>query len=347
MKALFPSPRSRFSGTSAFLTACTIGGLLFFALFLGMSWSPAQGTNKPLSKNDVMELLEGGVGQSDIADAARSHGLNFEMTAAAEKSLRDAGAEDNLMRTLRQLAPKPQKVTPSTSTTSSSPGPPVLLIEATPGNAQVYIDDEPKATTSAAGRVRFSQLAPGLHVVRLSLAGYRDYEQQVDLTAGQTSTVSATLQAAQTAQNSTSTNSGKTQSGGLATTQPPPQPPRSQTTTANATNANDVKFLVAHDHGLPAGQNFCVGSMTVGGGMVHYSGLRAVTNGQVGGPTHSMDISADEIKEIKKNGVYLSMLNAFHIKLKKGSNANFYVINAQGQYQPSEPLINAISSMVH
>jgi hypothetical protein len=87
--------------------------------------------------------------------------------------------------------------------------------------------------------------------------------------------------------------------------------------------------------------------MTVGGGMVHFQGLKAVTNGQVGGPTHSLDISVDEIKEVKKNGVYLAMLNAFHIKLKKGSNNNFYVINAQGQYQPSDPLVNAIASLMH
>ncbi len=79
--------------------------------------------------------------------------------------------------------------------------------------------------------------------------------------------------------------------------------------------------------------------------MIHYQGLRAVTQGQMGGPTHSFDISADEIKEVKKNGVYLAVMGGFHIRLKKGTNNNFYVIDAQGRYQPPDALLNAIDSL--
>ncbi len=246
---------------------------LLFAATLCMPRAAAQKANKPLSKNDVIELLEGEVEPTEIGNAARSHGITFEMNSATEKELRSAGANDGLINVLRQLAPKPVTEAPPSSNTPSSAGAPILLIEATPGGAQVYIDDEPKATTSPSGRVRFSQLGPGEHVVRLSLAGYRDYEQKVELKSGQTSTVYATLEAARAA---SSTPAVTSQPGGLAVAGSTTTTPAagSQTPSSGVSNANAVKFLVAHDHGLPAGQNACVGWMTVGGGMIPNSQIR-------------------------------------------------------------------------
>src|SRR5690348_1573841 len=172
------------------LRACVI---LLVAAWTLVTFAAPQKAKKPLSKDDVIGLLEGQVEPSRVADVCRSEGITFALDSATEKGLRDAGADDNLIGALRQLAP-PSKTEPATpDNLSPGAGPPILLIEATPGGAQVYIDDEPKATTSSEGRVRFSQLAPGVHDVRLSIAGYKDYEQKVELKAGQTSTVFATL----------------------------------------------------------------------------------------------------------------------------------------------------------
>ncbi|MHB8653912.1 MAG: PEGA domain-containing protein [Terriglobia bacterium] len=401
---------------------------LFFASALFVSQA-AQESHKPLSKRDVIELLEGEVAPARVAEVARKEGITFQMTSGTEKELLDAGANDDLLKALRQLAPKPPAAEPpATSSSETGSSAPILLIEATPGGAQVYIDDEPKASTSPEGRLRFSQLAPGEHVVRLSLAGYRDYEQKVELKPGQTSTVTTTLESTKSAGLFSQDNAGST-----AQSTPPAAPPSSaaaiglmvapnkrpgmkgvyishvnprssayraglragyailsvdgqpvtspadlvsqvsshhpgdtveitytpspsseapvqsvrvqlanRSAATAATISNDATFLVAHDHGLPAGQNACVGWMTVGNGMVHYQGQRAVTQGVLGGPLHSFDISTDEIKEVKRNGVYLSAIGAFHIRLKKGSNNNFYVIDAQGRYQPPDALLTAI-----
>ncbi|HEV2234760.1 MAG TPA: PDZ domain-containing protein, partial [Terriglobia bacterium] len=345
-----------------------------------------------------------------------------------EKELLNAGGNDDLLKVLRQLAPKQSAAeSPASSSSETGSGAPTLLIEATPGGAQVYIDDEPKASTSPEGRVRFSELSPGEHMVRLSLAGYRDYEQKVELKPGQTSSVTTTLEAVKSAAAFSQDNTGST-----AQSAPPAAPPsqgaaiglrvapnkqpgmkgvyisqvnprtpayraglragfeilsvdgqpvtspadlaslvsshhpgdtveitytpsplsgvpvqsvRVQLASQNATAAtfsNVATFLVAHDHGMPAGQNACVGWMTVGNGMIHFQGQRAVTRGVLGGPLHSFDISTNEIKEVKRNGVYLSAIGAFHIRLKRGTNNNFYVIDPQGRYQPPDALLTAI-----
>jgi len=320
-------------------------GLLAILFFVSIA--AAQKAKKPLSKDDVVGLLEGDVEPVRVADVARSEGIKFEMNAATEKELRDAGADDNLINVLTELSPKPKPSSPpaAASTPPSSTPPtmsaPVLLIEATPGGAQVYIDDEPKATTSQEGRVRFSQLSAGLHVVRLSRAGYTDYEQKVDLKAGETSTVYATLAAVKAA---AVTPPASSQSSTV--------PPASNNSVAGggqippANNGPVASFLVAHDHGFPAG-SYCEGTMTVGNGKILFQGSRAFSSYQPGGPSHSLDISTDEIKEAKKNNVYLAQIGGFHIKLKKGTNINLVVIDAQGRFQAPDAILRAIESQMH
>lgn len=417
---------SRLSNRRVVFNAGAIVVALFFASTFFVTHA-AQESHKPLSKKDVIELLEGEVAPARVADVARKEGITFQMTPDTEKELLNAGGNDDLLKVLRQLAPKQSAAeSPASSSSETGSGAPTLLIEATPGGAQVYIDDEPKASTSPEGRVRFSELAPGEHVVRLSLAGYRDYEQKVELKPGQTSTVNTMLESVKSGGLSTPDNTGSTaqsapppspqgaaiglmvapyegQNGvkgayisnvspnspadraGLRvgytifsvdgqrvtspadlaslvsshhpgdtvevsyTTSPstgaPVQSVRVQLASQNATAAtfsNVATFLVAHDHGMPAGQNACVGWMTVGNGMIHFQGQRAVTRGVLGGPLHSFDISTNEIKEVKRNGVYLSAIGAFHIRLKRGTNNNFYVIDPQGRYQPPDALLTAI-----
>ncbi len=116
-------------------------------------------------------------------------------------------------------------------------------------------------------------------------------------------------------------------------------PPSDAQASAGRTNAlsgsarNPVpvaQFSVAHDHGQ---SQYCFGTMTIGNGMIEYRSSNGV---------HSFDFPLDTVKEAKKNAVYLVMYGAFHIRLKRGTNFNFIVLNAAGQYQPPDALLQAI-----
>jgi serine/threonine-protein kinase len=76
-----------------------------------------------------------------------------------------------------------------------SSGPPILLIEATPGDARVYIDDETVGTTSSEGRLKITTLSPGPHRVRLAHRRFQDHEETVRLISGETARVATNLQA--------------------------------------------------------------------------------------------------------------------------------------------------------
>jgi hypothetical protein len=71
--------------------------------------------------------------------------------------------------------------------------PPTLSIISKPGAVQVYVDDEPRGITSSGGKLVLRDLPAGSHRVRLSLAGYQDWEQTLDLVAGGSHTVEASL----------------------------------------------------------------------------------------------------------------------------------------------------------
>jgi hypothetical protein len=142
----------------------------------------AQSSHKPLSKNDTLQLLHGEVPSGRIAELAREQGINFQITPETESELKEAGATDELLNVLRELAPKPL-------------APPVLDVVSAPGGVQVYIDDALLARTSAEGHLRIATLPPGDHRVRLSLEGYDDYEEKVSLAEGKSVTVLARLAA--------------------------------------------------------------------------------------------------------------------------------------------------------
>lgn len=155
--------------------------LISFSLFLPLS-TGAQQNRKPLTEAEIIDLLKNDVPSQRVESLVRQYGISFEMNDQTESALLVAGATDELLAALREVAPKPTAV-------------PTLMIAATPGGAQVFVDDELFARTSSEGRLKIASLTPGLHKVRISLDGYRDYEQGLTLAAGQTATVSTTLQA--------------------------------------------------------------------------------------------------------------------------------------------------------
>lgn len=154
--------------------------VLGLGVAVGMLCGAAQARPKPLSKAEVLQLLKGDVPAARIAELARQQGIDFPMSAENESELKQAGAPDELLRTLREIAPKPAAV-------------PVLEILSIPGGAQVYVDDALLARTSAGGHLRIATLAAGNHRLRLSAEGYNDYEANVALVAGETAVVTAAL----------------------------------------------------------------------------------------------------------------------------------------------------------
>jgi WD40 repeat protein len=73
------------------------------------------------------------------------------------------------------------------------PAVPVIAIQGTPPGTQIFLDDHWVASTNQAGQAGVSTLAAGQHHLRLSVNGYRDFDQEVDVQTGKTSTINAKL----------------------------------------------------------------------------------------------------------------------------------------------------------
>lgn len=133
-----------------------------------------------LSETDVVKLLKGFVPPDRVATIAKNRGIGFQVTPDTERLLREAGANDNLVSALKQLAPKLS--------------PPLLVIHSTPPHAQVYVDDTLLGTTSADGTLKLPALSAGDHKVRLSSEKYNDFEVVAKLAPGETTPIEAKLQ---------------------------------------------------------------------------------------------------------------------------------------------------------
>ena len=142
---------------------------------------------KPLAVKDVMELLNGSVPSSEIARVVAENGISFRMSDELESQFRAAGATDELIEALKK-ASKPEETTPPTPATGT------LKIQTQPGEAQVYVNDEPKGLTSPEGELRLSGMAPGTYRLRVALAGYKTWENSITVTAGETVTPFVTLE---------------------------------------------------------------------------------------------------------------------------------------------------------
>ncbi len=101
------------------------------------------------------------------------------MSDDLENQFREAGATDELIEALKK-ASQPEETTPPAPATG------MLKIQSQPGEAQVYVNDEPKGMTSPEGELRLSGLAPGTYRLRVALAGYKTWENSITVTAGET-----------------------------------------------------------------------------------------------------------------------------------------------------------------
>jgi tetratricopeptide (TPR) repeat protein len=88
---------------------------LLSAMILGitMAASDTQAQSKtPLSKDDVITLLKRSVKPVEVGEMARKYGIAFRLTPGTEKDLHEAGANDDLLNTLRKLVPPEKPVLP-------------------------------------------------------------------------------------------------------------------------------------------------------------------------------------------------------------------------------------------
>ena len=70
-----------------------------------------------------------------------------------------------------------------------------LSVTTSPGSVNIYVADEFGGSTAAysGGGATVSGLISGTYTVRLRKSGYQDWVAQVTITAGQTTTIDATL----------------------------------------------------------------------------------------------------------------------------------------------------------
>ena len=299
---------------------------LLIAVILGAALVPgvahAQKTRKPLAKSEVLELLENSVAQSRIEDLARQYGIAFEMTSSAERELRDAGAVDELLNALRELAPKPAGQPPASQAPASpppaaapvAPPPPVLMVETTPPGAEVYIDEERAGKTGPEGKLKISTLPAGEHRLRVSLAGYQDYARSLELPSGQTTMVAVALEAvklpAATPAAQPAATPASPPTGAAAQSENPADVYKAMLAAMSGQNEGESdnpkmkRFYVTHQHGggglrtLGYGAGMCYGWLAIGDGRVQYS-----SNNE----DHAFDVPASDVTEVQIKSNHINL----------------------------------------
>lgn len=160
---------------------------IVFLAFLVSDLAPtaAAQSGKPLSEQEVLELLEGGVPSARVGGIVDDRGISFDFTSEIEEKVRNAGGADDVVAALRRASQR--------RASSSQPRTGGLVFKTTPGETQIYLNDEPKGMTSVEGELRLPDLQPGTYNLRISLPGYQSYEKPITVSAGEDQTVYVTL----------------------------------------------------------------------------------------------------------------------------------------------------------
>lgn len=102
--------------------ALWVHGLLLFILLFGI-WTLgvyARQGSRPLTKDEIVYLLQNYVPPGRVAEQASKKGIDFEVTSSVEQELRRDGADDGLIAALKKLAPK---IAPGVSAAKSGSAP--------------------------------------------------------------------------------------------------------------------------------------------------------------------------------------------------------------------------------
>jgi hypothetical protein len=131
---------------------------------------------KPLTREQVLELLAGHVPSQRAAMLVNQRGVDFVPDEEYLGTLRFAGAEDVLLAAVR----------------AAGEAVPAQLEIATSPNAEVYVDGQLASRADSEGRLAMTT-KHGAHLLKVSLAGKQDFEQTVTLTPGKANEISAGL----------------------------------------------------------------------------------------------------------------------------------------------------------
>lgn len=94
---------------------------------------------------------------------------------------------------LQQQASKQNQPAQPAGGTRTSAAAVTLTINSTPGDVQVYLNDQPMGLTSEEGNLVLP-VAPGDYKLRLDLPGYKEFQQPVTVAAGKPSSIDAKLE---------------------------------------------------------------------------------------------------------------------------------------------------------
>jgi hypothetical protein len=153
----------------------------------------AQVQRSPMALSEVNHLLRNYVGPRQVGEIAIRYRISFQVTTEVAEQLTKVGADKELITTLRSVepsanpvpAPMPETVsagsvnfTPSTGTS--------LVVNSPVGGVEIYLDDVRQGKASLDGKLKIPDLTPGQRKLRISLEGYKDLEEVVELKPGQT-----------------------------------------------------------------------------------------------------------------------------------------------------------------
>jgi len=147
--------------------------------------APATAAEKPLGEQEIIELLNAHVASAHLSTIVDERGIDFVLTDEIEQRVRDAGGGDDVISALRRASHRREQ--------TEAPRKAELVIKTIPGEAQVYLNDEPKGMTSPEGDLRLPDLQPTTYALRVSLPGYQSFEKSVAVQAGEPQTVLVTL----------------------------------------------------------------------------------------------------------------------------------------------------------
>ena len=134
------------------------------------------GKPQPLSKQQLLDLINGGVPNQRAMELVRDHGIDFQADEDYIRTLRRAGANDLLINELRKKKSAPMEG---------------ITVETEP-NAQVFLDGDLQGQADARGVLVF-RAKVGPHSLKVSLAGKRDFNQSFVLVDEQPAHVVAPL----------------------------------------------------------------------------------------------------------------------------------------------------------
>ena len=132
---------------------------------------------KPLTREQVLQLVAGHVPSQRAVMLVIQHGIDFPIDDDYLQTLRVAGADDAVIAAVREA---------SAAVTAE-------LMVTTSLNAEIYWDGEPVGRADAQGELKVRSKL-GTHALKVTLAGKKNYEQNITIASVQGAKVEARLE---------------------------------------------------------------------------------------------------------------------------------------------------------